>query len=202
MELEPGELQGIVESLIFASPSAIPLKKLCEVLDGIADRSAVREAVKRLKARYGEGKGGIVFVEVAGGYQFRTNPRYAPFLRRLALQRRTVHLSQAATETLAIVAYKQPVTRKEIDAIRGVDSSGVLANLLEKRLVRVVGRRHDRPGKPYIYGTTKAFLEFFHLKSLAHLPPVEELSPSLSEKMKRRETEEHGGEEAVASTEG
>ncbi|RME42683.1 MAG: SMC-Scp complex subunit ScpB [Deltaproteobacteria bacterium] len=193
--MESGELQAVVEALIFASPTAIPMKRIREVLEGVAGRDEIREALEAIKARYHPERGGIVFVEVAGGYQFRTNPRYAEFLRRLTLQRRTVQLSQAATETLAIVAYRQPVTRKDIDAIRGVDSSGVLANLLAKRLVRVVGRHQEKPGRPYIYGTTKNFLEFFQLKSLAHLPPIEEISPSLSAKMKE-EAQRPGGDGA------
>lgn len=165
-------LKSVVESLIFVADAPLSLDRLCIVLEE-ADRAEVRAAVTELQQEYeGEGRG-ILLEEVAGGYQFRSRPENADYLRRLT-RSKPVRFSPSALETLAIIAYRQPVTRAEIEYLRGVDAGGVLKNLLEKKLVRILGRK-DIPGRPLIYGTTRDFLELFSLKDLASLPTIREV---------------------------
>jgi segregation and condensation protein B len=140
----------------------------------------VREAMTELRAEYTPR--GIVLDEVAGGWLFRTNAQYAPFVRELA-GGRPVKLSRAQVETLAIAAYRQPITRPEIDEIRGVDSGATLKLLLERDLVRILGKK-DEPGRPLLYGTTTHFLEFFNMKSLRDLPTLREFT-ELSDESRR-----------------
>lgn len=170
--LEKEEIKPIIEALIFAADTALGLDKIANILEG-EDREAVKAALTDLVNDYRDGARGFTIEEVAGGYQFRTNPDYAPWLRRLfkiGLQK----ISKAAMETLAIAAYKQPVTRGEIEAIRGVDSGGVLATLMDKRFIKIVGRK-ELPGRPVVYGTTKEFLETFDLKDLSCLPSLKDI---------------------------
>ncbi|HEY8074270.1 MAG TPA: SMC-Scp complex subunit ScpB, partial [Labilithrix sp.] len=138
---------------------------------------------------------GIHLDEVAGGWVFRTSPKYAPFVRDLTKQK-PVRLTRAQVETLAIIAYRQPMTRPEIDDVRGVDSGPVLKLLLERDLVRILGKR-DEPGRPIIYGTTTHFLEFFGLKSLKDLPTLREFT-ELTDESRRTYEEEIGGEQVDA----
>jgi segregation and condensation protein B len=140
---------------------------------GETEKEEIACAVSKLIREYDERGGGIALVEVAGGYQFRTNERYAPWIRQLKAIKPRV-LSQAALETIAVIAYRQPVMKSEIERVRGVDVSGILKGLMEKNLVKIVGRK-DVPGKPIIYGTTKKFLEVFGLKDLSELPTLQEL---------------------------
>jgi segregation and condensation protein B len=128
--------------------------------------------VDELRARYEERSRALSITEVAGGYRMVTRPELAPWLVRLARARTRVRLSRAALEALAIVGYKQPVSRPEIDAIRGVNSEGVLDSLMERRLVRIAGRK-EAPGRPFLYETTREFLIAFGLRDLADLPKVE-----------------------------
>jgi len=163
-----------LEAVLVVAPEPVTLKEFSAALDFVARRE-IEEAVERLKDRYEKGRGGFVLREIAGGYQFATKPEYAGYVRRLFEDRKNRRLSRAAFETLAVVAYKQPTTRGEIEAIRGVNVSGTLQNLLEKDLVRVSGRK-DGPGRPLMYGTTDAFLKVFGLASLDDLPREEEFS--------------------------
>jgi len=170
--LDKQELKPILEALIFAADSALGVDRIASILDG-EERAVIKEALDELVAEYAVLGRGFTIEEVAGGYQYRTNPEYAPWLRRLfkiGLQR----ISKAAMEALAIVAYKQPVTRAEVEAIRGVDSGGVLATLMEKRFIRIVGRK-EVPGRPVVYGSTKEFLETFDLKDLSCLPSLKDI---------------------------
>ncbi len=170
--MEKSELKSVIEAVIFAADHAITFEKLMGVFEG-QEREDVRVALKELIADYIERSGGIVIEEVAGGFQLRTRPEHAPWLKRffkVGIQR----VSKAALETLSIVAYKQPLTRAGLEEIRGVDSAGVLKTLLERRLVRIVGRQ-DAPGRPVVYGTTKEFLETFSLSDLASLPTLKEI---------------------------
>jgi segregation and condensation protein B len=136
---------------------------------------AVSDGIERIKKEWEEGLKGLELVEVAGGYQFRTKPQWAEYIHRLK-KKKPVKLSQSALETLAIIAYRQPVIRPEIEEIRGVDSGWVVRTLLEKGLIRMMGRK-DLPGRPIVYGTTKAFLELFSLSSLTDLPTLKEILP-------------------------
>lgn len=165
-------LVAIVEALLFAAATPVPLPRLLQVVDG-ASRRDLQDAIEVIRARL-EGEGhGIELVEVAGGYQLRTRAEHAPWIRRL-LGGRPPRLSRAMLETLAIVAYKQPCTRPEIEAIRGVDVDHVMSTLVERRLARILGRK-DAPGRPILYGTTTEFLEVFGLPDLEALPALKEI---------------------------
>lgn len=165
-------LQAVVEALIFVSETPLSLGKIMEVM-GDVSKEEIAGIVDNLIRDYDERKGGIVLVEVAGGYQFRTKEMCAPWIRQLRASRPKA-LSQAALETIAVIAYRQPVMKSDIEKVRGVDVSGILKGLMEKNLVRIVGRK-DVPGKPIIYGTTRKFLEVFGLKDLSDLPTLKEL---------------------------
>jgi segregation and condensation protein B len=166
------EKTAIIEALIFASEAPLAVERIAEVLAD-TDKKEIVSLLEQLSKDYEERGSGICLGEVAGGYQFRTRADLAPWLRKLKAGRPAM-LSPAAMETLAVVAYRQPIVKSEIDRIRGVDTSGALKGLLEKRIVRIVGRK-DVPGKPIIYGTTRKFLEVFNLKDLSELPTLREL---------------------------
>ena len=168
-------LRSILESLLFAAAEPVPLGKLLAVLPGYDKRDVVR-ALAELGDEYARDERGFRLQQVAGGYQLRTTAANAEFVKALLAQR-PVRLSRASLETLAVIAYRQPVTRPEIEAIRGVDVDAVLTTLLERRLVRVLGRK-DVVGRPLLYGTTPEFLETFGLKDLASLPTLEEIGAS------------------------
>ena len=166
------EKATILEALIFASDAPLTVDRVAEIMPETEKKEIIalfEELVRQYEAR----GSGICLVEVAGGYQFRTRQDLAPWVRKLKAVRPAM-LTSAALETLAVVAYRQPLVKSEIDRIRGVDASGALKGLLEKKLVRIVGRK-DVPGKPIIYGTTKKFLEVFNLKDLSELPTLREL---------------------------
>lgn len=165
-------LRSIVESMLFVSDGPLTLDRLCTLLEEF-DRNDVRDALAAVREYYLEEGRGVVLAEVAGGYQFRTPSANAEYLRRMT-KVRPAKFSQSALETLAIIAYRQPVTRAEIEYLRGVDSGGVLKTLLEKKLIKILGKK-DIPGKPLIYGTTREFLELFNLKDLRSLPTLKEI---------------------------
>lgn len=170
--MDSANLKSVVESLMFVSDVPLTLDRLCSILDEY-DRGEIRSAIDELKDEYNRSARGILLTDVAGGFQFRSRPENADYLRRLN-RNRFVKFSQSSLETLAIIAYRQPVTRAEIEYLRGVDSGGVLKTLLDKKLIRILGKK-DIPGKPLIYGTTKEFLETFNLKDLASLPTLKEI---------------------------
>jgi segregation and condensation protein B len=172
--MEQFETKPILESLLFVSDSPVRLETLIKVLPE-SNKEAILEGIHRIQTEYEDPTKGIELVEVAGGYQFRTKPFWAKWVSRLK-KIKTVKLSQSALETLAIIAYRQPVIRPKIEEIRGVDSGWVLRTLLEKGLVRMMGRK-DLPGRPIVYGTTQAFLELFGLNSLSDLPALKEVQP-------------------------
>ena len=166
------DLIPLAEALIFAADGPIKAERMAEALDvPLAD---IREAIESLEVDYAERPRGFFLQEVAGGYQLRTRPEYAEYLRKLG-RSRPFRFSRPALESLAIIAYRQPVTRSEVEYLRGVDSGSVLKTLLEKRLVRILGKK-DVPGKPMIYGTTREFLELFGLPDLSSLPTLSEFS--------------------------
>ncbi len=159
----------IVEALLFASDTPLPAERIAEVLD-LDGPAAARALVEELAARYADR--GLTISDAGGGYRMVTRPELAPWLVKLARARTKQRLSRPALETLAIVAYRQAVSRPEIDAIRGVNSEAVLENLLERRLVRITGRK-DAPGRPYVFETTREFLVAFGLRDLGDLPRVD-----------------------------
>ena len=168
------DVKPILESLFFVSDSPIRLETIIEILPE-SNKEAILEGIHRIQAEYGDSSRGIELTEIAGGYQFRTKPDWAGWVNRLK-KGRAVKLSPASLETLAIVAYRQPVIRPTIEEIRGVDSGSVLHTLMEKGLIKIVGRK-DLPGRPLVYGTTKVFLELFSLNSLSDLPKLQEIQP-------------------------
>ena len=161
----------IVEGLLFASDAPLEADRIRDVL-GLETVEAARDLVGVLRERYDREARVFQIAEVAGGYRMVTRPELAPWLVRLARARTRVRLSRAALEALSIVAYKQPVSRPEIDAVRGVNSEGVLENLLERRLVRIAGRK-EAPGRPFLFETTREFLVAFGLRDLDDLPKVD-----------------------------
>src|SRR5690242_17706182 len=171
------ELKAIIEALIFASPEPITLKTLGKLLDGETAED-IEAAVAAVRADY-ERPGGLQLVEVAGGYQIVTRPELHEWVRKLFHERTTQKLSVQSLETLAVIAYKQPITAPEIAEIRGVSSSGgVLSTLIERKLIKTVGRKQV-VGRPFMYATTREFLERFGLNDLNDLPKVEEMSDVL-----------------------
>ncbi len=178
-------LRGLLEALIFASDHPIKPNELAKTAS--AQAKEVKELLEELRSDY-VGRG-VQLEEIAGGWLFRTSPVYAPFVRDLTKQK-PVKLTRAQIETLAILAYRQPITRPEIDEIRGVDSGPVLKLLLERDLVRILGKK-DEPGRPLLYGTTNEFLEFFGLKSVKDLPTLREFT-ELSEDSRRVVEQELG----------
>jgi segregation and condensation protein B len=170
------QLLGIVEALVFASPEPLTLKMLTKLL---ADepQEDVAAAVQALVRQY-DRPGGLHVVEIAGGYQITTRPENHEWVRRLFHERTTQKLSVQALETLAVIAYKQPITAAEIGEIRGVNTSGVLSTLLERHLIKIVGRKNVI-GRPFLYGSTREFLIRFGLKDLTDLPRVEDMAQAL-----------------------
>ena len=169
--MEEERLKAILESLLFAAGEPVPLARLATVLDNVA-RDAIKKALGEMSLGYGAGGRGVVLDEVAGGYQLRTPKEHALYVRKL-LAAKPPRLSRPLLETLAIIAYRQPVTRPEIEQLRGVDSGGVLETLLERRLVRIAGRK-EAPGRPIMYATSAEFLEVFGLRDLDGLPDLQE----------------------------
>ena len=166
------ELSSIVESLIFTADSALSTDRICELLSEF-ERGEIKSALTDMVAYYQGRAGGFELIEVAGGWQFRTRTVFHSYITR-HIKTRASKFSQSALETLAIVAYRQPITRAEVEHLRGVDCGGVLKSLLEKHLVRILGKK-DIPGRPLIYGTSKEFLEIFGLKDLKSLPTLREI---------------------------
>jgi len=165
-------LDNIVESVLFATATPVSLRKLVEILDGPTIKE-VQAALVRLAEQYGPGRRGIQLHEVAGGYQLRTARENAEWVRAV-FREKPARLGRAALETLAIIAYKQPATRAEIEAIRGVDVDGVVTTLQARRLIKIAGRK-EAVGRPLLYSTTPEFLEAFGLKDLTELPSLKEL---------------------------
>ena len=166
------EKRAIIEALVFASETPLSVERIAEILAG-TDKASIDRALQELAAEHESRKGGIQIQAVAGGYQFRTRAELGLWVKKLRTAK-PPGLSPAAMETLAVIAYRQPVVKADIDRFRGVDAAGPLRGLLEKKLVRIVGRK-DVPGKPILYGTTRRFLEVFNLQDLSALPTLREL---------------------------
>ena len=166
------ELTGILEALLFMVADPLPMNRIAALL-GTVPKHEIEQALMRLKEDYAQEGRGLHLTEIAGGYRIVTKPDYAPWIKRLDKVKSPAKLSRSALESLAIIAYRQPIVRAEIEQIRGVETSGVLRTLLERKLVRIVGRKEE-PGRPIMYGTTKFFLEHFGLRDLSQLPPLRE----------------------------
>jgi segregation and condensation protein B len=175
------QVRAILEALVFASPQPITPREVARVLGGVPKEEWQR-ALEELRADFARDERGLQLVEVAGGWQITTRPEYNDWVRELLDPKAPTRLSIQALETLAVIAYKQPVTLPEIIELRGVRSGGVVKTLLEKRLIRIVGRK-EVVGRPILYGTTKQFLLHFGLRDLDELPKIEEFAEVLGEEV-------------------
>jgi segregation and condensation protein B len=202
--VEESQIKAILEALIFVSETPVGLDQIREVF-GDLQRKDLQRLLGEMAEEYNRASRGFTLIEVSGGYQFRTRPEYGDWVKKLK-KIKPFSLSQPSLETLAIVAYKQPVLRAEIEKIRGVDSGGVLRTLLEKKLIKILGKK-DVPGKPLVYGTSKQFLEIFGLKDLSGLPTLKDLAglgppPPQEELLPFPNPEEEEEEEALVAGEG
>ncbi len=170
--MEASEKRRIVEALILSSPDPISAAKLAEIIP-YCDAGQAKDLVNELNTEYAEQDRSFEIWEVAGGYQIRTRAEFSGYLQKLQKER-ALRLSQAALETLAIIAYRQPTTRAEIEDVRGVDAGATVKSLLERHLIRIAGQR-EVPGRPMVYATTRRFLEVFGLERLKDLPTLREL---------------------------
>ena len=177
--LPPAEVRAVVEALIFASPQPVTAREIGKVLQGVP-KEDWQKALEEIRADYARDGRGLQLVEVANGYQITTRPEYNDWVRELIDPKSPTRLSIQALETLAVIAYKQPVTLPEIIELRGIKSGGVIKTLLEKRLIRILGRK-EVVGRPILYGTTKHFLLHFGMKDLGELPKIEEFAEYLGE---------------------
>lgn len=173
-----GNIDQIIEALLFATPEPLTQKKINFIFEN--DSSNLDVIIERLSQRYAEQGSAFEIQNIAGGFQLRTLPDYDMYVRRLLNKAGQLHLSQAALESLSIIAYKQPISRSDIEAIRGVDCAGVLKSLLKKSLVKIKGR-DEGPGRPLMYAITDDFLKSFGLNRIADLPKLKEIAELLEE---------------------
>lgn len=176
-----------LEALLFASEKPLTIEQARACLDNL-DGVTVRNVIEDLKSEYEQSNRGVRVIEVAGGFQMITAQNFSPFLKKLYKERHVERLSKPALETLAIIAYKQPLTKTEIELLRNVNVDGMMKSLEEKNLIRISGRK-KAPGRPFVYGTTKQFLEYFGLRSLEDLPKMEDFS-NMAEKAQETAKEE------------
>jgi segregation and condensation protein B len=170
--LEDQELKSAIEAILFIAGNPLSVDRFKNLFEN-ATQEQIETQLAALKHDYESRDAGIMLAEIAGGYQLVTRPENAAWLRKFRSVKVSTKLSKPALETLAIVAYKQPITRTEAEAIRGVNIGGIVRNLIERRLVKIVGKK-DVPGKPMLYGTTPEFLQYFGLKDLSSLPTLKE----------------------------
>ena len=188
--MERNYLRGIIETLLFITDKPLSVKKIVELIeDQEVTEEVVQQLIDELATDYLKNSA-LEIRHVAEGYQIATKPEYSEYVRRLYRERTALRLSPAALETLAIIAYRQPVTKAEIEETRGVDCSGVLETLLEKKLIKIVGRK-EVIGRPLLYGTTQEFLKYFGLTSLSDLPPLEQfIEQNIEEEQQENTSEE------------
>ena len=206
--IDAREVKAILEAILFVSSEPVPLARLTAIM-GTVPKAEVVQTLKILAHDLDQDGRGIQLVQVAGGYRLVTKQEYGPWLKRMDKAKAAQKLSRSALESLAIIAYKQPLVRSEIEEIRGVETSGVLRTLLERKLVRIVGRK-EVPGRPIMYGTTKFFLEHFGLQDLSQLPPLREfkelgeseqaLLPSEEESLAATEISRQSDSQSLART--
>jgi segregation and condensation protein B len=175
----PEEIRAIVEALTFVSKEPVTMKELARMFKGV-DKAVIEAQIEELKTLYAAENRGLQFIEVAGGYQITSRPEHNEWVRELLDPRSPARLSTQALETLAVIAYKQPATLPEIIELRGIKSGGVVKTLLERRLIKIVGRK-EVVGRPLLYGTTREFLLQFGLKDLEDLPKIEDFAEILGE---------------------
>lgn len=186
--MEENNFKSAIEALIFASEKPATIDQIKKVLS-IPDAASVRKVIEELKAEYEMQNRGLRIVEIAGGFQMIAATVFSPFLKKLFKYRFNDKLSKPALESLAIIAYKQPLTKSEIESLRNVNVDGVMKSLLDKNLIRICGRKKI-PGRPFVFGTTRQFLEHFGLKSLDDLPKMDEFNALAKEAENRADIEE------------
>lgn len=172
MEPSQNNIKAVIEALLFSSENPLTLEQIKYALGGLEDGN-IRSLLEELKSEYEASQRGLRIIEIAGGFQMTTPADFVCFLRRLHKERKIERLSKPALETLAIIAYKQPLTKIEVQSLRNVNIDGLIDNLKDKDFIRIVGRK-DTPGRPFVFGTTRRFLEYFGLKSLDDLPKMED----------------------------
>ncbi len=182
---DPAKAKLVVEALIFASSKPLTPAEIRKVTKALTVNQ-IEKIVAELKEEYKTSGRCFELLEIAGGYELSTKKEFAPWILKIELQRKARQATQSALETLAILAYKQPLTRAEIEALRGVDTSGVLTTLMEKGFIKIVGKK-EVPGRPFLYGTTEKFLEHFGLKQLQDLPSIEEIRQMVESSVKKDE---------------
>jgi len=195
--LEEQQLKSAIEALVFVSGNPLTLDRLTGIFEE-ATAEQIEAQVRLLQQEYIDRGSGLMLAEVAGGYQLATRPELFEWVRKFKTVKTTTRLSRPALETLAIVAYKQPITRSEVEAIRGVNIGGIMRNLMERRLVKIVGKK-DVPGKPMMYGTSMEFLQYFGLKDLSALPTLKEFQELEAGEDVMEEVPLAGGENADTS---
>ena len=173
--MENNELKYVIEALLFASERPLSAEQIKQAFGEDLSTEDISASLEALKNEYEEQQRGFRLFQIAGGYQLVTDPRFSPYLKKFYQEREKKRLSQASLETLSVIAYRQPVTRADIEFIRGVNVDGAIRTLLEKGIVKIVGRK-EVPGRPMLYGTTKEFLDHFGLGSLKELPALSEYS--------------------------
>ncbi|MCB9800069.1 MAG: SMC-Scp complex subunit ScpB [Candidatus Omnitrophica bacterium] len=183
--VDPEKARDIIEALLFAASKPMPVNDIRRVVRGLTPKQ-VETIIKDLKDTYTAQNRSFEIVEIAGGYEIVTRKEFAPWLMKLELQKKVKQATQSALETLAILAYKQPITRAEIEELRGVDVSGVMTTLVERGLIKIVGKK-DVPGRPFLYGTTDKFLEHFGLGSLRDLPNLDEIKMIVDYSVKKED---------------
>jgi segregation and condensation protein B len=186
--MEHRDARNIMEALLFITEQPVPGKAFVDLFDQQFSADEIQAMAQEISAQYEERGSALELREIAGGWQFSSRPEFGPWIRKLFKDRLSYRLSSSAMETLSIIAYKQPITRSEIEEIRGVEVSAVLDTLLERRLVRIAGRK-ETVGRPLLYGTTPDFLKAFSLKGLDHLPSIDSLSTEAAETPKDTQTE-------------
>lgn len=171
--MERNFIKGIIETLLFITDKPLSISKIKDLIDDKeVDSELIRNLIDEIASFYLQSSS-IELREIAGGYQFATKPEYSEYIRRLYRDRTMLRLSSSSLETLAIIAYRQPITKAEIEETRGVDSTSVIETLMEKKLIKIVGRK-EIPGRPLLYGTTQEFLKQFGINSLVDLPPIDQ----------------------------
>ena len=172
--MENSELKGVIEALLFVAGEPLSIDRIKTILED-ADKRAIQAMLWELQHEYDMRLSGLRILEVAGGFQIASRPELAQWIKRLRKVKQSSRLSKPSLETLAIIAYKQPLVKAEIEEIRGVDSSGVIKGLLDKHMIKIVGRK-DVAGRPILYATTREFLQYFGLRDISDLPTLKEFT--------------------------
>jgi segregation and condensation protein B len=183
--LEPARAKQVIEALLFASAKPLTAGEIRRVMKFLTPKE-IEGMVAELKEEYTRDNRSFEIVEIAGGFEIATKKEFAPWIFKIELQKKAKQVTQSALETLSILAYKQPITKAEIEDLRGVDAGGVIATLTERGLIKIVGKK-EVPGRPFLYGTTEKFLEHFGLKALSELPNIDEIKNLVEKSVKKEE---------------